>query len=345
MKKSSRPYPKSEIWLKRIAWSLLFLLIVMIVAFSGYWIGYNQAEETLLKEREQNELLVQQIKEIAQIDDSLIDAEKFEESKKESEIRHLKKELHELLERERSRDLLKPQHEYAPKDQKASPPPPIERPISNASGAKLVIIIDDVSYARDIRAIQSTHLPVVMSFLPPSSKHPESAKLASSYSNSMVHLPLEALDYDSEEPITLKINDSEDVIAKRIVSLKRLYPHIRYMNNHTGSKFTSDSAAMDRLIRVMKKEGLQFVDSRTTAKTKVADASRRFGMRYLGRDVFLDHEDGVDNIKGQIREAVEKARRHGSAIAIGHPRPDTIQALKESKDILNSVHLVGIEQI
>jgi hypothetical protein len=73
--------------------------------------------------------------------------------------------------------------------------------------------------------------------------------------------------------------------------------------------------------------------------------AKKLGLRYLGRDVFLDHEDGVENVKRQIREAVEQAKKYGTAIAIGHPRKDTIEALKESKDILGQVCLVGIGQI
>ncbi|WP_414718068.1 divergent polysaccharide deacetylase family protein, partial [Sulfuricurvum sp. UBA5598] len=38
-------------------------------------------------------------------------------------------------------------------------------------------------------------------------------------------------------------------------------------------------------------------------------------------------------------------KRHGSAVAIGHPRPDTIRALRESKELLNEVRLVRIDQI
>jgi uncharacterized protein len=102
---------------------------------------------------------------------------------------------------------------------------------------------------------------------------------------------------------------------------------------------------MEKLIRVLKKEGIQFVDSRTIGKTKVPEVSTLLGTRYIGRDVFLDHQDGVRNVKRQIKEAVEKAKRHGTAIAIGHPRPDTIQALIESKELLSEVQLVGIEQI
>jgi polysaccharide deacetylase 2 family uncharacterized protein YibQ len=343
---SKRPhFPKTPV-LKWFALGLSILLIALLALLSGYFIGFHEAEDELAAERKQTQKLVQEIKQIAAIDETHLPVIKPKETPQEAEIRRLKKELEDLLARERVHEEVKPQHEYASGIKKAPPPPPEARPLHPAGkGAKLVIIIDDVSYAHDVKAIQSTGLPLVMSFLPPSKRHPDSAVLAKQQHSYMVHLPLEAVAFHDEEPNTLHIDSSEEEIAKRISALKQLYPNTHYMNNHTGSKFTSDTVSMDKLIRVMKKEGLQFVDSRTIGTSKGREITTKYGMRYLGRDVFLDDEDGVANVKGQIREAVELAKQHGTAIAIGHPRVDTIRALKESKALLNEVQLVGIDQI
>lgn len=332
--------------LKRLAIGLTVLLSLLLAVLIGYFIGFHEAEEELAHERKQTQKLVQTIKAIASIDENNISSAKPKENLQEDEIRHLKKELEDLLARERTREEVYPQHEYAPNNKKAPPPPPVERPLRPAgTEAKLVIIMDDVSYAHDVKSIQSTGLPLVMSFLPPSSRHPDSALLAKQQGEYMVHLPLEAVAFHDEEPTTLHVDSSEEEIEKRLDALKQLYPKVHYMNNHTGSKFTSDSEAMDKLIRVMKKEGLQFVDSRTIASSKAREATGKYGMRYLTRDVFLDDQDGVSNVKKQIKEAVAKAKRYGTAIAIGHPRADTIEALKESKELLKEVQLVGIDQI
>lgn len=331
--------------LRRLAIGLISVLIFLLAIFIGYFFGFRQAEKELAAERNQTQKLVQQIKSLSNIDENKTHV-KSEQTPHEKEIRRIKKELDDMLERERISEEVKAHHEYAPDNKKAPPPPPPAREIRpNGAEAKLVIIMDDVSYARDVKAIQSTGLPIVLSFLPPSSRHPDSAALAKQQSKYMVHLPLEAIAFHDEEPNTLHIDSSEEEIEKRLDALKQLYPNVHYMNNHTGSKFTSDSEAMDRLIRVMKKEGLQFVDSRTIGTSKAREATGRYGMRYLTRDVFLDDQDGVANVKRQIKEAVVKAKRYGTAIAIGHPRVDTIRALKESKELLNGVQLVGIDQI
>lgn len=339
-----QPRLPSYFSLKSLAIALIALLVTLLAILVGYFIGFHQAEEQLAVERQKTQNLVQKISQIAKVDETNLSRIKPKERLQEDEIRRLKNELEDLLRRERMHTEVKPQHEYAPNDKKI-PPPPARPPRPEGSEAKLVIIIDDVSYARDVKNIQSTGLPLVMSFLPPSPRHPDSAVLAKQQGMYMVHLPLEAVAFHDEEPNTLRVDSSEEEIEKRLTELKQIYPNAHYMNNHTGSKFTSDSAAMDKLIRIMKKEGLQFVDSRTIASSKGREATEKYGMRYLTRDVFLDDQDGVKNVKKQIREAVEKAKRYGTAIAIGHPRKDTIQALKESKDILGEVRLVGIGQI
>ncbi len=333
---------RSLFTLKHITILLLLLIIICVSIFIGYFIGFNQAEVETDKERKQTQLLMNQIKEMTKVDTQST-LKSLAENKHKQEIYRLKQELKALLDHE----AISANHEYAPKDKKAAPPEgelKIPHPVTKGN-AKLVIIMDDVSYAHDVRSINSVGLPLVMSFLPPSPRHDESAILAQNISGYMVHLPLEAVDYNDEEQVTLRITDSKETIDAQIKIIKKLYPEVRYINNHTGSKFTADNDAMDRLISVMKENGLIFVDSRTTAQTKAKIIDTKYGLRYLGRDVFLDHHDGVANIKKQIREAIEIAKRNGSAIAIGHPRPDTIQALKESKALFSEVKLVGIDQI
>ncbi|MDD5053376.1 MAG: divergent polysaccharide deacetylase family protein [Sulfuricurvum sp.] len=343
MSKQPHKFQKISI-LKWIGWGIFGILFLSAVFSIGYFFGFNQADDKLAAERIQTQKLVLQIEQIAALDDNTLPSTKSKDRIQEDEIRHLKKELEDLLEREHVHSEVNPHHEYAPNEKKA--PPAENRPVrTTGSEAKLVIIIDDVSYAHDVKEIKSTGLPLVMSFLPPSSRHPDSGLLAKQENTYMIHLPLEAVAFHDEEPNTLHTDSSEEEIAKRLEVLKQIFPKMHYVNNHTGSKFTSDTNSMDKLIRVMKKDGLQFVDSRTIGTTKGREITAKYGMRYLGRDVFLDDEDGIQNIKGQIRDAVEEAKRHGFAIAIGHPRVNTIKALKESKEVLKEVQLVGIDQL
>lgn len=184
-----------------------------------------------------------------------------------------------------------------------------------------------------------------MALMPPTEIHKDSASIAQSLNSYMVHLPLEATSRSAEESNTLHVGDDLAVIEKRIKQLKILYPKALYYNNHTGSKFTADEQSMDMLIQVLKNNNIQFVDSRTTPKSVAKQYATKYGMRYIGRNIFLDNIPTKNAIKIQLQKAIEIAKKTGSAIAIGHPYDATFDSLKESKDMLNGVTVVTIDKI
>lgn len=210
---------------------------------------------------------------------------------------------------------------------------------------KLVIIIDDVAFKHHVDAIKSINLKITPSFFPPTKHHPDTPKFARNFKFYMIHLPLEAKNFTSEEIDTLRTSDSYDTISKRIRQIKRDFPNLTYINNHTGSKFTSDFDAMDRLLMVIKQENLRFLDSRTIDTTKVEAAAKKNSLQYIVRDVFLDHEDNKKSITKQLQKAVEIAKKQGKAIAIGHPYKNTIDVLKNSSAILKGVEVVYLKDI
>jgi len=257
--------------------------------------------------------------------------------------------LQEVLTAERKKEI-DPNHEFD-RNTLGHPPEGPKRVVkkkkiySKLNRPKLAIIIDDVSFAHDVQSIKALKIPLTMSFLPPTSIHPESAKLASREKIYMVHLPLEAMSFSAEETTTLHVNDSRETIRNRVKEIKVLFPRAYYVNNHTGSKFTSDKRAIKDLIIALKSQGIGFLDSRTTAETKVPEVMKSLGKPYVARDIFLDHEANVEYIQGQILKAIKKAKTHGSAIAIGHPRKETLEALRRSKKVLQSVELVYVNKI
>ena len=210
---------------------------------------------------------------------------------------------------------------------------------------KLAIIIDDVTNSRQINKIQNIGYTVNMSFLPPTPRHKNSAKVAQKLDNYMIHLPLQASSFKYEEENTLYINDSIERIQRRIDTLSRLYPKAKYINNHTGSKFTADKEAMDRLFSVLKKYDYIFIDSKTTAKSVAKESGKKHGLRVLSRNIFLDNKKDKEYIQGQLEKAVKIAKKYGSAIAIGHPYGITFQALKDSKHLLEGLEMVYVDKL
>ncbi|CAI6149594.1 MAG: hypothetical protein SPLUMA2_SPLUMAMAG2_00832 [uncultured Sulfurimonas sp.] len=211
--------------------------------------------------------------------------------------------------------------------------------------ARLAIIIDDVGTKTQVEAIKNLRLPLTMSFLPPSKARPNTAKLAKLEKLYMVHLPMEAQNWSAEEPNTLCVHDQQNTISARIKEIKELFPRVKYINNHTGSKFTSSEVAMNRLIFALTANNIHFIDSRTTAQTKAPKVLKNFGQKYVSRDVFLDHHMDKPYVLAQIKKAIKVAKSHGTAIAIGHPHKNTLEALYESKELLKDVELVYINRL
>ena len=81
---------------------------------------------------------------------------------------------------------------------------------------------------------------------------------------------------------------------------------------------------------VLLERQLFYVDSRTTAATVAYDTAQEFGVRSAFRNVpFLDDVAEVAAVRKQMELALRGARDKGEAVAIGHPHPATLQALRE----------------
>ena len=185
-----------------------------------------------------------------------------------------------------------------------------------------------------------------MAFLPPTKTHPNSAKIALNLPFYMIHFPMQASSaFKGEEPNTLKITDSYETIEKRVKQLREWYPNAIYTNNHTGSVFTENEEAMDRLFRALKKYNFIFVDSRTSNKSVVKKYANKYGMPYIVRNTFIDNERNYQYIQTQLKKAIELAKKNGYSIAIGHPHNVTLEVLKNSKHLFKDVEPIFINQL
>jgi len=328
-KQAKKKQQNSSKILTYIAWILAFIALVLSTLIIGYNIGYSNAKENYEK--------VEKIEKKQR----LAVLKKLEANVKPKTV---KTRLKEVL-RKDVKQYTSASHELDGKSL-ASIPKMIKREKRVLSSKpRLSIIIDDVGTASQVRAVKSLGLNLTMSFLPPSRARPNTPKLALKENFYMIHLPMEAQNWSAEEPNTLHVNDSQSKISLRIKEIKKLFPKVKYINNHTGSKFTSSEIAMNRLMFALNANKINFIDSRTTAKTKAPKVMKNFGFKYMARDVFLDHHMDKAYVKKQIKEAIRVAKRHGTAIAIGHPHKNTIQALYESKVLLKEVDVVFINRL
>ncbi len=212
------------------------------------------------------------------------------------------------------------------------------------SRAKLAIIIDDVGTDEQAQKIAALPVRVTPSIFPPEYQRKDTRSLARGFEHYAIHLPMEASSAKNNSA-TLRASDNYEKLNGVIAKLRADFPNAKFINNHTGSKFTADERAMQNLLRAMNEHGFLFIDSRTSPATKAKAAMNGLGMRYVHRDVFLDNQNSVAAVRKKLREAVALAKKQGYAIAIGHPKSSTLRALANSADILGEVDLVYLDEI
>ncbi len=214
----------------------------------------------------------------------------------------------------------------------------------------IAIIIDDMG-DKLVRGKKAVALPgkITLSFLPHT---PHSKVLANkAYASGkevMLHLPMETETGRRLGPGGLTLHMTEQEIKKTIREDLESIPHVKGINNHMGSLLTRHPGAMGWLMQVIKEQGeLYFVDSRTTAHTVAGKIAAENGLPTALRDVFLDDVRNEKAIRKEFRRLLRLARKHGYAVGIGHPYPETIAVLKMEISKLDSrgIKLIPASQI
>ena len=245
----------------------------------------------------------------------------------------------------------KPTFEIYPED-KAPIEKPVTKPIipPQKELPKVAIIIDDLGYDKKI-AEKFLELDATFTFaiLPFSPFQKKIAKRAQEKGlEVMLHLPMEPVEYPNVDPGpgTLLTSMSPDQLISQLQKNLDTLPNIKGVNNHMGSKLTTESNQLYQIFSVLKKRGLFFVDSRTTAKTLCKPSARMFKIPFAQRDVFIDHQQQPEFIRKQINKLINISKRHGEAIGIAHPHHTTYKILKEMlPELKKNVQLVPASDI
>ena len=147
----------------------------------------------------------------------------------------------------------------------------------------------------------------------------------------ILHLPMQSISsLAPQEPNALNEAMDEDQLTNSVHSLLGDIPFIRGVNNHMGSHLTEFDFFMRPVMDSIRgyDSRLYFLDSRTSPRSVARAQALDAGLAAVGRDVFLDNETNPESINLQIRIWQQMAHTQGSAIAIGHPYPETLAALR-----------------
>ncbi|WP_017689333.1 divergent polysaccharide deacetylase family protein [Paenibacillus sp. PAMC 26794] len=221
---------------------------------------------------------------------------------------------------------------------------------TSANHKRLAIIIDDVGNdmkgTAEILAMPVKLTVAVMPFLPTTKKDAIAAHEKGM--DVIVHMPMEPKKGRPEwlGPGAITSNLTDEEVRSRVEKAIDDVPHAIGMNNHMGSKITSDKRIMSIVLDVCKERGLFFVDSRTNFRTVVGELAISKNMPPVGNDIFLDDQNSKQHIRKQLDLAAQRAIDKDICVVIGHvghSGMNTSAVIRESVSRLqNQVQFVGI---
>ncbi|MDH0733448.1 divergent polysaccharide deacetylase family protein [Pseudomonas sichuanensis] len=211
--------------------------------------------------------------------------------------------------------------------------------------AYLSIIIDDLgqSSERDQRTLALPG-PVTMAIMPDTPHATTFARQAHKAGKTVIlHMPMDP----ATGPYAWHPGTPLPELAQRLDAALAKVPYAAGINNHMGSRMTSQAEPMAWLMGELQRRHLFFVDSRTSAATVAAAKAQEIALAHVSRDVFLDDVRTPEAISAQLQQGITLARKQGSAVLIGHPYPQTLQVLEKEMPRLKSqgIELIPLRQM
>jgi uncharacterized protein len=198
-------------------------------------------------------------------------------------------------------------------------------------GPKIAIVIDDVGVDLN-RSKRAIALPkeITLSFLAYGKNIKEQTQKARDKGHELlVHVPMEAISGKDAGPKTLLVKSSDKDLKEHLHWHLSQFDGFIGINNHMGSKFTASKEPLQKIMTDIKSRKLFFLDSKTASKSLVPELAKECKVPCIERDIFIDHDPTPKAIETQLKLIEEIALKNGIAIAIGHPKDETLKALEK----------------
>lgn len=223
-----------------------------------------------------------------------------------------------------------------PEEKENALPPWLEHAVSvpdmEEDAPMIAIVIDDLGLNRKMtKAVLSLPAPITAAFLAYADDLPDQTEQARLKGHELLlHTPMEPVNSRfNPGPDALRSEMSAEEIEETLDAMLEAFSDYVGINNHMGSKFTSDKQAFEVVIRKLKEKGLLFLDSLTSGRSVAWKLARDEHVPYAVRDVFLDNSQDEEDIMNQLALLEKHAINRRTAVAIGHPHATTINALKK----------------
>lgn len=226
----------------------------------------------------------------------------------------------------------------APAKQEAAPAAaPAEKetakgPAPGSLRGRLAVCIDDGGRDLDSqRVYEQMGIPLTLAVMPNQPYTQEAAaRWAAAGLPVIIHQPMESVSGAAAEKVLLLTTMDSAAQRQILADSFRQIPQAVGLNNHQGSKATTDRRTMDTVMAALAARGMFFFDSATNTTTAADAAAAAAGVPYVRNQLFVDNSADVEEIKAMIRKGARMAAANGSAVIIGHCRPHTAEAFRQA---------------
>ena len=189
-----------------------------------------------------------------------------------------------------------------------------------AAKARLAIVIDDLGYSSQIDHFTELDIPLTYAVIP-GLRYSEvlTQKLRSENLPYILHMPMEPQDSSLiADDNMLLVSMSEREIKSTLENALESVPGASGLNNHMGSKFTSDETSVRAMMGIIKEKGLFFIDSRTSGDSLAYAIAREKGVPTAQNRFFIDNSSDYEHITKRLEELIKRVSDSKEMIAIGH---------------------------
>lgn len=195
---------------------------------------------------------------------------------------------------------------------------------------RLAVVIDDAGRDLDSQRIyEAMGIPLTLAVMPNQIHTREAAASWAAHGLPVIiHQPMESVSGIGMEQKVILTSMGEDALRQMLKESFSQVPEAVGMNNHQGSKATTDRRTMDLVMSELHHRNMFFFDSHTNSTTEADKAAAAYGVRYVKNDLFVDNSADENDICAMIQEGANRAKKNGTYIIIGHCRPHTAAAFR-----------------
>jgi polysaccharide deacetylase 2 family uncharacterized protein YibQ len=188
------------------------------------------------------------------------------------------------------------------------------------SRGTLVFVIDDVGYNTwQLKPFLELPFAVTLAVLPGVPYTDEAVRMIESAGKELIlHQPMEAIDGSDPGPRAIMTDMGDDAIRQTIRANLAQVHGAAGINNHMGSKATSDTRTMTIVLDEARRAGIYVLDSLTIGDSVIHSVASLMRQTTWERAVFLDNMPDKASILHYINEGTKVAEKRGYAVMIGH---------------------------